>query len=79
MPFTWQALSAVWVIIFGLFALVSSGMVTGNGVWLLVLGVLAAPAIILSAFGKLRKGVLASANASHLAIGDARDLNSDKG
>jgi hypothetical protein len=54
MPYSWQALSAVWVIIFGVFALIAFGTVTGNGRWLLALGGILAPAIILAIDEKFR-------------------------
>jgi hypothetical protein len=76
MPFTWKALSSVWLIIFGLFALAASGTITGGRVLLLVLGGLAAPAIILTIAARLRRGssVMVTADASPVSIADARDL-----
>ena len=55
MLYSWQALSTVWIIIFGVFALIASGTVAGAGRWLLVVGGLAAPAIILAIDEKRRK------------------------
>lgn len=55
MLYTWQALSAVWIVLFGVFALLASGTVAGRGGWLVALGGLAAPAIILAIDEKLRK------------------------
>lgn len=59
MLYSWRALSSVWVIIFGVFALIASGTVTGTGQWLLVLGGLAAPPIILAIDEKHRKASIA--------------------
>ena len=36
MLYSWRALSAVWIIILGVFALIASGTVTGTGRWLTV-------------------------------------------
>jgi hypothetical protein len=48
MPYRWQALSAVWMIIFAVFGLLASRSMSGPALWLIVLGGLAAPAIILA-------------------------------
>lgn len=55
MQYTWQALSAVWIAIFGVCGLIASGTVTGHGRLMLILVGFAAPAIILTIDEKLRK------------------------
>ena len=57
MQSTWQALSAVWITIFGIVGLVASGTVTGPGRLMLILVGFAAPAIILTIDEKRRKAV----------------------
>ena len=52
---TWQALSAVWLAIFGVFGLIASGAVTGPGRLMLILVGFLAPAIILTIDEKRRK------------------------
>ena len=55
MPYSWQALLSVWIIVFGVFALIASGTVVGAGRWLLAPVGLAAPAIILALDEKRRR------------------------
>jgi hypothetical protein len=55
MQYTWQALSAVWIIIFGVFALLASAPISGVALWLIVLGGLVAPAMILAFDERHRK------------------------
>ena len=55
MQYTWQALSAVWITIFGVFGLVAFGTVTGPGRLILMLAGFIAPVIILTIDERLRK------------------------
>jgi len=47
MPFTYKSLAFVWLVIFGLFALTASGVVTGSWLLLTLPVALAAPALVL--------------------------------
>ena len=55
MLYSWRALSAVWIIILGVFALIAAGTVTGTALWLTVAAGLVAPAIILAFDERSRK------------------------
>jgi hypothetical protein len=55
MLYSWPALSAVWVVLFGVFAVLASGTVAGRAQWLVALAGLAAPAIILAIDERFRK------------------------
>jgi hypothetical protein len=57
MQYTWPALSAVWITIFGVFGLIGSGTVTGPGGLMLMLLGSVAPAIILTLDEKRQKAV----------------------
>ena len=61
MHYTWQALSAVWITIFGVFIAIASGTVAGPVLWLLALVGVAAPAIILTIDDRRRQAVPAPA------------------
>ena len=57
MQYTWQALSTVWIMIFGVFGILASGTVTGPGRLMLMLVGVAAPPIVLAIDERLRKPV----------------------
>jgi hypothetical protein len=56
--YTWPALAAVWMLIFGVFAAIASGTMTGINLGLLMLVGLAGPAIILALDEKRRKAAI---------------------
>lgn len=55
MLYSWRALSAVWIIILGVFALIASSTVTGTSLWLTVAAGIVVPAIILTLDERRRK------------------------
>lgn len=83
MPFTRKTLAAVWLVVFGLFAVSASGAFVGKNALWLVLGALVTPAIIFTlAARRSRSAAMTGPLAPALAASDARDLlrmDSDKG
>jgi hypothetical protein len=78
MSYTYKAVALAWLLVFGLFALVGSGMVVGSWVLLLVGAALVMPALILRLCAKPQStvGVISTAQEPAVVVSAVRGRRS---